>query len=474
MLPTIASCIRLFLVAVLALPFSALSVSVTPGFPLVSSAHADDDDGGDDGGDDDGDDDDGGSRAGGGSGGRGETSRQRVGGSGFRFPFFQQRRQPPARSARPVVIPDRAPDELVASGLDDAALRLLGADGFQLVERRPIGLIGDEMIRLRVPRGIGMDDARRMVAEHAPAAVVDFNHYYRPEQANAGPCSERGCALVRNLVGWPEPGTTTGDRCSVSVGVGLVDTGINPDHAALLGGKIEVLRLSDAALPASGQQHGTAVAALLVGAGDSRTPGLLPASKLIAIDAFRRIGGNADVATAFDLVRALDELARRQVRVVNMSLAGPDNVFLKRSVEAMIAGHNTILVAAVGNAGPKASPLYPAAYADVLAVTAVDKNLKVYRRANRGTHVDIAAPGVNVWTAASVSGARTKSGTSFAAPFVSAAAALILSDEPDLTVAEVAERLTAKARDIGEPGKDGIFGWGLLDARSLCLEAAGR
>ena len=98
----------------------------------------------------------------------------------------------------------------------------------------------------------------------------------------------------------------------------------------------------------------------------------------------------------------------------------------------------------------------------MLAVTAVDRRAQVYRRAGRGEHIDIAAPGVDVWTAASISGARPRTGTSFAAPFVTAAAALMVQAEPELTPAQLRERLRLSTRDLGAEGPDAVFGHGLL------------
>ncbi len=85
-----------------------------------------------------------------------------------------------------------------------------------------------------------------------------------------------------------------------------------------------------------------------------------------------------------------------------------------------------------------------------------------------GEHIDFAAPGVAVWTAASVSGARPKTGTSFAAPFVTAAVAMMKASEPELAAEMLRDRLTGHAEDLGDPGKDPVFGWGLLNARAIC------
>ncbi|MDH4442796.1 MAG: S8 family serine peptidase [Rhizobium sp.] len=451
----------LVLVVVLSIP-PALPLS--PAQLLISAALADDDDGGDDDGDDD---DDGGSRGENGgtrrSGERAAPSR-----SGFSlFPFLQPARPQAARRTAPA-IPDRVSNEIIAAGLDDAAVTQLTVEGYVVAERQRLGLLSAEIIRLVVPRGTALEAARQRLATVAPTALIDFNHYYRPEQDSAvADCGGQSCALVREMIGWPADPAGLVARCGSLPTIGLIDTAINPAHPSLGDARLEVIRISDDALPQSGRQHGTAVAALLMGAAASRTPGLLPSSEVIAIDAFRRLGGSVDVASTFDLVRALDALSSRNVRVINLSLAGPDNALLRDTVRTII-GRGAILIAAVGNAGPRAKPLYPAGYEGVIAVTAVDRGRNPYRRANQGTHVDIAAPGVNVWTAASISGARPKSGTSFAAPFVSAAAAMMLAQRPELTSGELTEALSRMVQDIGSPGKDSVFGWGLLDARQLC------
>lgn len=444
-----------------------VSLALHPSLPLVSAAFADDDDDG--GGDDDDDDDGGGRQDGGGSDRSGDRQGARQ--SGFSlFPFLQSSRPAPARRAP--AVPDRVPNEIIASGLPETVISQLAEEGYTIAERQSLGLLGTapatEIVRLVVPRGTGLEAARQRVTSLAPVAAVDFNHYYRPEQKEAAAdCGGQSCALVREIIGWPDDPAGLVQRCGSLPKIGLIDTAINPDHPSLGDARLEVVRITDDAVPQSGRQHGTAVAALLVGAAGSRAPGLLPSSEVIAVDAFRRLGGSADVASTFDLVRALDMLAGREVRVINLSLAGPDNALLKRTVDAMI-GRGAILVAAVGNAGPRAKPLYPAGYDGVIAVTAVDRGRNPYRRANQGEHVDIAAPGVNVWTAASINGARPKSGTSFAAPFVSAAAAVLLAERPDLTPVQMAEALSGLAQDIGSPGKDQVFGWGLLDAQRLC------
>ncbi|MBX9458887.1 MAG: S8 family serine peptidase [Rhizobium sp.] len=355
---------------------------------------------------------------------------------------------------RPVVQAQYEPGMLIASGLSDGTLSALGQRGYVIVERHAQGQ-GRILLKLRVPPGSSLEAARQELRAAEPRALVDLNHYYRPDSLE---CSGRRC-LMRQISGWPIGEGPA--ACRPTAPIGLIDTRINVKHPSLAASRITLLSLFDADIEPSGAHHGTAVAALLVGQG--AVPGLVQGSELVAIDAFRK----GDVATGFDLARAIEMLVARGVPVINMSLSGPDNAILA-AIVAEAVERNVLLVAAAGNDGPRAKPVYPAAYPGVIAVTAVDSGKNIYRRAARGAHVDIAAPGVNVWTAASVKGQRPRSGTSFAAPFVTAAAALILSENPGFGRREVEIVLQNEANDLGDLGRDDVFGWGLLDVRRVC------
>lgn len=427
----------------------------------IAAAYADDDD--DDGGG-------GGGWSGGGGGERSQRSRARGNLPRFLRNFGREFRpsRPRAarqRNARPrAAVVERAPTQIVAFGATNAQIEQLTATSFRVVEQAQVRSgEGGQLVRLDPPAGLAMEAAIALARAAAPQAAIDANHFYRP--SDAGDCGGKPC-VAPSLVGWPVLGQDTRSCEHADVAIGLIDTGINRDHPTFAGGRIEVIGLGGNAGQDSERQHGTAVAALLIGRSRGATPGLLPNARLIAIDAFERVGGDGVRAEAFDLLRALEMLVARDVDVINMSLAGPANAVLERLIQDA-HGRDIVLVAAAGNEGPNAKPVFPAAYPAVIAVTAVDRNKKLYRRAVQGEHIDLAAPGVNVWTAASVKGNRPKTGTSFAAPFVTAAAALAKASGTK-SAAEVERQLVGRAEDLGAPGKDLGYGWGLLNAREIC------
>ncbi len=114
----------------------------------------------------------------------------------------------------------------------------------------------------------------------------------------------------------------------------------------------------------------------------------------------------------------------------------------------------------MGNQGPSSPPLYPAAYPEVVGVTAVDASDQLYRWANHGEQVLFAGRGVDIPVAHPQEGMVTDSGTSLAAPVIAAALACQRVSRPH---EQAIEALRHQARDLGEPGRDTRFGHGLLD-----------
>ena len=250
----------------------------------------------------------------------------------------------------------------------------------------------------------------------------------------------------------------------------MVDTAIDLRNDTLLGADIEVLthRARDGVLP-SRSEHGTAIASLLAGAGRERgASALLPGSHIIAVDAFFREGGGDDKTDAATLVGAIGALVERGVKIINLSLSGPSNSVLEDAVKAW-REQGVMFIAAAGNGGPGAAPAYPAAYPGVIAVTAVDRDLRIYRRATRGKYLALAAPGVHIRTS-SANGEAVASGTSYAVPFVTAAVAMVRGRHASLDPGGITERLERAALDLGPQGFDETFGWGLLQAQGLCAK----
>jgi len=147
-----------------------------------------------------------------------------------------------------------------------------------------------------------------------------------------------------------------------------------------------------------------------------------------------------------------------------MSFAGPADAMLQEMlIKANARG--MVLIAAVGNAGPKSPPLYPGADVGVIGVTATDAEDKVMPMANRGPQVALAAPGVEILAAAPDGGYQVTSGTSIAAAHASGVAALLLAAKPKLTPAQVRSDMIRYAHRI--PGKRNEVGAGVIDALAV-------
>jgi subtilisin family serine protease len=195
----------------------------------------------------------------------------------------------------------------------------------------------------------------------------------------------------------------------------------------------------------------------------SRLTGVAPAAKVIAVRAFGTTAFGITTGASYDLARALDRAATEGARVINLSFAGPNDPLLARAILAL-QDKGLVTIAAAGNAGPKSAPLFPASDPNVIAVTATDTDDKVFSGANRGAHIAVAAPGVDILVPGPRGAYEMTTGTSVAAAHVSGLAALLISRQSGLDSRAVRKLLTQSARDLGSPGADNDYGAGLADA----------
>ena len=173
----------------------------------------------------------------------------------------------------------------------------------------------------------------------------------------------------------------TGDK----VAVAIVDSGIDathPDLAGAIAGEFDALGSHE--VP---HAHGTGVAGIVAAHG--RLLGAAPAARILAVRALGASPKGAE-GTTFNILKGLDWAAAQGARVINLSFAGPSDLLLARALAAL-RQKGTILIAAVGNAGPKSPPLYPAADPNVIAVTATDAADKLLPQANRGGYIGSSA-----------------------------------------------------------------------------------
>lgn len=330
--------------------------------------------------------------------------------------------------------------EIAALSPAEDALRQAQGRGFEIVRRRALEGLGAEVVILRAPQGMSTRRALRDLRRDDPQGTYDFNHLYFESGETDG-------AAV------PATEAATLGVSAAPARVGLIDGGIDTSHPAFQRTSVRQ-HGCDAQVPTA---HGTAVASLLVGsAGEFH--GAAPDAQLYSADVYcgQASGGAVDA-----VVDAFAWMSRERVPVINVSLVGPANRILEGVVRAVAArGH--LIVAAVGNDGPGAPPLYPAAYPAVIGVTAVDARNRVLVEACRGSHVAFAAPGSDMSAATLEQSFAVVRGTSFAAPIVAGLLAAHVTDPDSEQASSAIALLVSRALDLGSKGRDRIYGNGLV------------
>ncbi len=325
----------------------------------------------------------------------------------------------------------------------------LADEGYIFDEFTELPGLGLRLAEVAAPASFDISTTRDGIMDvvGSDRAEVDLNHIYTAGTPELQ--TDEAGILPLDAMAFPEALATMNLR------IGIVDSAVDTDHPAFASAKISSRPFAAAAnLP---NYHGTAIASIIA-ANAVPFRGLAPEAELFAAAVFEQDDDRGEIASTVSLVRALDWLLSSEVDAINLSLAGPPNRLLEVAL-TRISEQGVMVLAAAGNGGPMARPQYPAAYTSVVAVTAVDQRGRAFRLANRGDYLDLAAPGVNLRHAVAGGGYASSSGTSFAVPFAVTAAALMKHQEPD---SDVIARLYAAATDIGPPGRDDIYGYGLL------------
>ena len=319
-------------------------------------------------------------------------------------------------------------------------------------------LLGTSLYRWRLGGGRTVANTVRALGGERIVASVQPNYVFTLQEETAkiavGPHGDAAQYVLAKLQSEQAQQVATGKDVLLAV----IDSEIDAKHPDLDG---TVVKSFDAL---GGNEkphaHGTSIAGAIAAHG--KLLGIAPGVQVLAVHAFDDSAGAAH-GSSFAIYKGLQWAADNGARAVNMSFAGPADPALQRMLAAAY-DKGIVLVAAAGNAGPKSDPLYPAADPNVIAVTATDSDDHLLPMANRGRHIAVAAPGVEIFALAPGNEYVFTTGTSIAAAHVSGIVALLLEHKPSLKPGEIRAALTATAQPLGPPRPDSDFGAGLVSA----------
>ncbi|RAO03825.1 Minor extracellular protease Epr [Micromonospora saelicesensis] len=304
----------------------------------------------------------------------------------------------------------------------------------------------------------------------------------------AAPACATALAPVRPVAAkpWPQqrydPARLAPLATGAGVTVAVVDSGVDRVHPQLAG---RVLAGADLLDPGGdgGRDcagHGTGVASIIVAAprSDVAFRGLAPGARILPVRVSEQqvVQGRESGRTvsADEFARAIRWAVDHDADVVNLSVVLYADDPEVRSAVRYAVDRDVVLVAAAGNLHGSGDPRpFPAGYDGVLGVGAIGADGGRATFSQTGPYVDLVAPGSEVLTAAPGAGHHRVEGTSYAAPFVAATAALLREYRPELTAAQVAERIIATADPAPGAGRGGAYGAGVLNPYRAVTETSG-
>jgi subtilisin family serine protease len=343
-----------------------------------------------------------------------------------------------------------------------------------VVSMHQSALTGGTLVRFRI--GGNRGTAAVVRAMEAERIVSQPNYVYLLGQNAEAPAAEpaaaqsgAGTAEQQYVVNKLRLAEVHKIATGKGVLVAVIDSQIDDAHPELSKGIAE--QFDGVGQPDKPHTHGTGMAGAIVS--QDRLMGVAPGVRALAVHAFATGTQQSPQATTQSIVAGLEWALGKGARIINMSFAGPYDPMLALALKKA-SEKGAILIAAVGNAGPKSPPLYPAADPHVIGVTAIDENDKLYKGSNVGKQVAVAAPGVDVMVPAPAGTYQLTTGTSVAAAHVSGVAALLLERHPQADATLILEVLTASATRLGTNKRDDKVGWGLIDPLAALSELDAR
>jgi hypothetical protein len=347
--------------------------------------------------------------------------------------------------------PDIVVVSLPAGAGEALAQTIAQANNLTVLGQSELALLNRRIVRLHIPDGRSVAEVTAALGADARLTAVQPSYIYSVEG--------EGQSALQYAVARLKLMQTHRVASGRAVRIAIIDTGVDANHEVLRTARLRVESVLDGGKVTPGN-HGTQIAGIIAASG--KMTGIAPEAELIAIEAFGPPQKGPARSTSYAILRAFDRAHAARAQVINMSFAGGRDPLMLEALD-VLAEKDVVLIAAAGNEGPDAAPAYPGNHPRTIAVTATDAQDAVFARANRGSYVALAAPGVQIFAPGAGGTYLVDSGTSFAAAYASGAAALILQGRPGLKPRAVQELLVGTAHDLGRPGRDPDSGAGLID-----------
>src|SRR5258707_13338 len=330
--------------------------------------------------------------------------------------------------------------EIDGSPAGTQADELARRHGLVRLQSQDFPLLGATIGLFRITDRRTVETASRQFATDASVHWVQPNYRYLLQDQQAALTEGDPAQYALAKLRLPQAHTLAH---GANVTIAVIDSGVDVRHPELansIGDSFDVLGSKEGP-----HAHGTGIAGAIVA--HARLMGSAPEARILAIRAFGTAPGGVE-STSFVVLKGLDYAVAHGAQIINMSFAGPKDPLIERGIAAT-AARGVVMVAAAGNAGPKSPPLYPAANANVIAVSATDAQDRLFAASNGGSHIAVAAPGADIFLPAPDEKYQMTSGTSFSAAYVSGLVALILERNPALKPDQVRAIVMRTARDLG-------------------------